>query len=392
MTAELDRRSVDTIRALAMDAVEQAQSGHPGAPMGLAPLGYALFTTWLEHDPDDPAWPDRDRFVLSSGHASMLLYSLLHLSGYDVSVESMQRFRQLGSAAPGHPEHGHTPGVETTTGPLGQGLGNAVGMALAEQLLAARFNRPGHEIIDHRTVVIASDGDLMEGVAAEAASLAGHLGLGKLIVCWDDNATTIDGPTDLAFADEDVLARFAAYGWRTVDAKDGLDLTTINVALGEAFASDGRPMLVRVPTTIGYPAPSKGGTSAAHGAPLGSEEVAATKQLMGWTEVPFSVPADVAAHTRPAGARTCGEQRVAGAFRSLPAGPPAGRIGARAAVGRSPTRVDCLRTTQLRGGDRNGDARHLRAGPERRREPSSRTHRRFGGPGFVEPDADRRRR
>jgi transketolase len=281
--------------------------------MGLAPLGYRLFARWLEHDPSEPTWPDRDRFVLSAGHASMLLYSLLHLSGYDLPMEQLRRFRQLESLTPGHPEYGLTAGVETTTGPLGQGFGNAVGMALAERLLAARFNRPGHDVVDHRTVVVASDGDLMEGVSAEAASLAGHLELHKLVVFWDDNEITIDGATDLAFAREDVLARFEAYGWRTVECADGLDLAAVDEAIETAFASDGRPTIVRVPTTIGYPAPTKSGTSKAHGAPLGADEIAATKEAMGWEYPPFVVPDEVSAHfdqrSRGQAARNAWQQR-----------------------------------------------------------------------------------
>ncbi|MEM7436769.1 MAG: transketolase [Myxococcota bacterium] len=292
-SGQLDELAVKTIRGLSMDAVQAANSGHPGTPMALAPLGWALFSEIRVHDPADPAWPDRDRFVLSCGHASMLQYSLLHLSGYALSLDDIRNFRQWGSLTPGHPESHLTPGVETTTGPLGQGIGNSVGMAMAEQHLAARFNKPGHTIVDHRTWVIASDGDVMEGIASEAASLAGHLRLGKLTVFWDDNRITIDGSTDLSFT-EDVVARFAAYGWHTLSVEDGNDLDAIRAAAESAKADD-RPTFVRVRTVIGNPSPNKGGTSAAHGAPLGEDEIIATKQIMEWpTEPPFFVPDELA--------------------------------------------------------------------------------------------------
>ena len=294
---DIDQLAVNTIRTLAMDAVEEAGSGHPGAPMGLAPLAYVLATRHLVHDPADPDWPDRDRFVLSAGHASMLLYSLLHLTGYDLPLSELRNFRQLGSRTPGHPENFITTGVETTTGPLGQGLGNGIGMALAERVLAERYNRPGHTVVDHRTWVIASDGDLMEGVASEACSFAGHLGLEKLVVFWDDNGITIDGKTELSFTGEDTPARFASYGWRVLEVADANDLEELDRVLKEAASPDGRPTFVRVPTTIGYGAPNAAGTSAAHGAALGVEEVAAAKERLGWpyTE-PFTVPDEVRAH------------------------------------------------------------------------------------------------
>jgi len=294
---DLDQLAVNTIRTLTMDAVEAAKSGHPGTPMALAPLGYVLFTRHLVHDPTRPDWADRDRFILSAGHASMLQYALAHLTGYDVPLEEIRRFRQLGSRTPGHPEYRMTPGVETTTGPLGQGLGNGVGMALAERMLAARFNRTGHEVINHRTWVIASDGDIMEGISAEASSLAGHLGLDNLVVCWDDNGITIDGSTALAFTGEDVLARYAAYGWRTLEVADANDLEEIDSVLKRAAVSDGRPTLVRVPTTIAYGAPTKAGTASAHGAPLGPGEVEGAKAYYGWADdEPFTVPASVREH------------------------------------------------------------------------------------------------
>jgi transketolase len=282
--------AINTLRFLAVDMVEQAASGHPGAPMGLAPLAYQLWTRYLRFDPAAPDWLNRDRFVLSAGHASALLYGLLHLSGFELGLDELRRFRQLESLTPGHPEHGPTPGVETTTGPLGQGLANAVGMAIAERMLAARFNRPGFAVIDHRVFVIASDGDLMEGLASEACSLAGHLGLGKLIVYYDSNQITIDGDTSLAFS-EDVPKRFGAYGWHTQAVDDGNDLDAIAAATDAAIAETARPSLVLVRTHIGYGSPHKQDSAEAHGAALGAAEVKATKENMGWPLEPtFLVP------------------------------------------------------------------------------------------------------
>ncbi|MEZ4450828.1 MAG: transketolase [Nannocystaceae bacterium] len=279
---------VDTLKALAMDAVQAANSGHPGMPMGAATMAAVLWTRALKHDPRAPGWFDRDRFVLSAGHGSMLLYALLHLSGYDLPLAELRRFRQWGSKTPGHPEFGHTVGVEVTTGPLGTGFATGVGMAIAERILAARYNQPGHTVVDHRTYAIVSDGDLMEGVASEAASLAGHLGLGKLIYLYDDNKISIDGSTDLSFT-EDVLGRFTAYGWHAVRV-DGHDPEAIAAALAEAQA-DPRPSLIACRTIIAHGAPNKAGTSGAHGAPLGAAEVAATKAAMGWPAEPaFHVP------------------------------------------------------------------------------------------------------
>ncbi|HWO69902.1 MAG TPA: transketolase [Actinomycetota bacterium] len=303
----IDEACVNAIRALAVDAVEAARSGHPGAPMGMAPVAFVLWTRFLRHDPADPAWPDRDRFVLSAGHASMLLYALLHLSGYDLPLDELRRFRQLGSRAPGHPEHGLTPGVETTTGPLGQGLANAVGMAIAERLLAERFNRPGLEVVDHRVWAICSDGDLMEGISHEAASLAGHLGLGRLTVVHDDNGISIDGPTDLAWS-EDVAARFRAYGWHVERVEDGTDLAGIEAALARAREEEERPSLVMVRTRIAEGAPTKQGTAAAHGAPLGPDEVAAWREAVGWAAEPFDVPLPVRARFLEAAARGAAER------------------------------------------------------------------------------------
>lgn len=292
--ADAELLAINAIRALAMDAVEKANSGHPGTPMALAPLAHVLFTRHLKHNPADADWQDRDRFILSAGHASMLQYAILHLTGYDLSLDEIKRFRQLDSHTPGHPENFLTPGVETTTGPLGQGFGSAVGMAIAERLLAAQFNRPGHEIMDHRTWVIASDGDMMEGVQSEAASLAGHLGLGKLIVFYDDNDITLDGPASLSFDGREVAARYAAYGWRTLSVDDVNDTEALDRVMTEAEQSDGRPTLVTVKSVIGYGAPNKAGSSKAHGSPLGAEEIEGAKRNLGWpyTE-PFTVPAEV---------------------------------------------------------------------------------------------------
>jgi transketolase len=293
----LDEACINTIRFLSVDAVQKANSGHPGAPMGAASVAYVLWDRFLRHNPGDPAWPDRDRFVLSAGHASTLLYSLLYLTGYDVSLDDLKSFRQWGSRTPGHPEHGLTPGVEATTGPLGQGFGNAVGMAIAERALAARLNRPGHEIVDHNTYVLASDGDLMEGVASEAASLAGTLKLGELIVLYDDNGITIEGSTDLTFT-EDVGGRFRAYGWQVVGPVDGLDLDAVEAAIAEARADTGRPSLVMCRTTIGYGSP-KAGSADAHGAPLGEDGVRKSKETLGWPQEPrFLVPDEALEHMR----------------------------------------------------------------------------------------------
>ena len=287
--------AITTVRTLAIDGVQAANSGHPGAPMGLAPAGWTLFSRHLKHSPADPGWIDRDRFVLSAGHASMLLYALLHLSGYDLPIAELKRFRQLGSETPGHPERGDTPGVEITTGPLGQGLSNAVGFALSEAMLAARYNRPGHQIVDHRTWFICSDGDLMEGISHEAASIAGFLGLEKLIGIWDDNHISLDGPTTLSFG-EDVPARFAAYGWRVIRVEDGNDADAIDAAMTAASVPDGRPTLIACRTHIGFGSPNKQDTSSAHGSPLGADEVAATKRAYGWPEdASFLVPDEVAA-------------------------------------------------------------------------------------------------
>jgi transketolase len=293
-TDRLDQLAIDTIRTLSIDAVQQANSGHPGAPMGMAAMAYVLWTLFLRHAPTRPDWADRDRFVLSAGHASMLLYSLLHLTGYDLPLAELEHFRQWGSLTPGHPEFGLTAGVEATTGPLGQGFANAVGMAIAERRLAHEFNRPGLDVIDHRTYVICSDGDLQEGIASEAASLAGHLRLGRLIVLYDDNGIQLDGPTSLAFS-EDVLRRFGAYGWHTDRVVDGNDVEAITDALRRAH-EDPRPSLVAVRTHIGFGSPHKQDSQKAHGAPLGPDEVRLTKEAYGWDpDRSFYIPDEAAA-------------------------------------------------------------------------------------------------
>ena len=305
----IDELCVDTIRTLAIDAVQKANSGHPGLPLGAAPMAYVLWSRHLKHNPRDPAWPDRDRFVLSAGHGCMLWYVLLHLTGYDVTMEDLKSFRQWRSRTPGHPEYRVTPGVEATTGPLGQGTANAVGMAMAERFLAARFNRPGHAIVDHRTFALVSDGDLMEGISNEASSVAGHLGLSKLTFLYDSNLVSLDGPTSLAFT-EDVGKRYEAYGWQVLRVEDGnTDLDGIDSALAEAARETRRPTLIIVRTTIGYGSPNKAGTSEAHGSPLGPEEVVLTKKALGWDhEEPFFVPEDSLAHFREAVDRGAREQ------------------------------------------------------------------------------------
>ena len=296
--------SIDTIRALAMDAVQKANSGHPGTPMSLAPLAYTIFTKFLRHNPQDPLWPDRDRFILSSGHASMLQYALLHLTGYDLTLEDLRSFRQWESRTPGHPEHFMTPGVETTTGPLGQGFATGVGMAMAERFLAGRYNRIGHEVMNHHVYCICSDGDLMEGVAQEAASIAGQNALGKLVYVYDDNRITIDGTTALSFDREDKAMRFEAMGWHVRKVDDVEDLDALEAALADARDEEERPSLVIVRSHIAYPAPNAIDTSAAHGAPLGEDEVRAAKEAMGLDpDATFAVPDEVYEHMdcRPRG-------------------------------------------------------------------------------------------
>ena len=291
----IDLLCVNAIRALTIDAIETAGSGHPGAPMGLAPVGYTLWTRFLRHNPADPAWPGRDRFVLSAGHASMLLYSLLHLTGYDLPIEQIMKFRQLGSMTPGHPELGAAPGVEVTTGPLGQGISNAVGMALARELVGARFNRPGFDLTGYYIYCICSDGDLMEGVASEACSLAGHLGLGRLVCLYDDNRITIEGCTDLAFT-EDVAGRFRAYGWQVSSVDDANDMESVADAIAAARGEESRPSLVMIRSRLACGSPNLEGDERAHGAPLGAEEASLTRKNLGWPEELFHVPREVADH------------------------------------------------------------------------------------------------
>jgi len=304
----LDQLAIDTIRVLSIDGVQQANSGHPGAPMGAAPMAYVLWSRFLRHAPRQPDWADRDRFVLSAGHASMLLYSLLHLTGYDLTLDDLRAFRQWGSRTPGHPEYGVTPGVEATTGPLGQGFANGIGMAIAERRLAAEFNRPGHQVVNHGVFGIVSDGDLQEGIASEAASLAGHLRLGRVTYLWDDNHIQLDGPTAMAWS-EDVLQRFDAYRWHTQRVTDGNDVGAIEAALERALA-DERPSLIAVRTHIGYGSPNRQDSQKAHGQPLGADEVRLTKQAYGWdADLSFHVPDDVRAQMGSAADR--GDRLVA---------------------------------------------------------------------------------
>ncbi len=299
-STDLDLLSVNSIRFLSIDAVQKANSGHPGLPLDAAPMAYVLWTRFMKFNPKDPQWFDRDRFILSAGHGSMLLYSLLYLTGYDLPLEQIKNFRQWGSMTPGHPEKGLAPGVETTTGPLGQGFANGIGMAIAEAYLAARYNRPGFNLIDHYTYSIVSDGDLMEGVASEAASIAGHLKLGKVIYLYDNNKVTLSAGTDITFQ-EDASKRFQAYGWQTLEVQDGNDLEAISQAIQTAREETGRPSLISIRTHIGYGSPHKQDTYEAHGSPLGVEEVKLTKENLGWpTEPPFYVPEPVLKHFREA--------------------------------------------------------------------------------------------
>ncbi|BDR33364.1 transketolase [Photobacterium damselae] len=286
------KQLANAIRALSMDGVQQANSGHPGAPMGMADIAEVLWRGHMNHNPQNPNWADRDRFILSNGHGSMLIYSLLHLTGYDLAIDDLKNFRQLHSKTPGHPEYGYAPGVETTTGPLGQGITNAVGMALAEKALAAQFNREGHDIVDHHTYVFMGDGCMMEGVSHEACSLAGTLGLGKLIAFWDDNGISIDGHVEGWFSD-DTPKRFEAYGWHVIPAVDGHDAEAINAAIEAAKAETTRPTLICTKTIIGFGSPNKAGSHDCHGAPLGAEEIKAAREFLGWEHGPFEIPADI---------------------------------------------------------------------------------------------------
>ena len=286
------RELANAIRALSMDAVQQAKSGHPGAPMGMADIAQVLWGDFLSHNPANPSWANRDRFVLSNGHGSMLLYSLLHLSGYELPIEELKNFRQLHSKTPGHPEYGYAPGVETTTGPLGQGISNAVGMALAEKVLAAQFNKDGHTIVDHHTYAFLGDGCLMEGISHETCSLAGTLGLGKLIAFWDDNGISIDGEVEGWFTD-DTPARFKSYGWEVIDGVDGHDAEQVKAAIEKAQANTAQPTLICCKTTIGFGSPNKEGTESCHGAPLGEDEIVATREKLGWSHGAFEIPDDI---------------------------------------------------------------------------------------------------
>jgi len=292
MTNSSRRHLANAVRALAMDGVQKANSGHPGAPMGMADIAEVLWNDYMKHNPTNPGWADRDRFILSNGHGSMLIYSLLHLAGYDLSIEDLKQFRQLHSRTPGHPEYGYAPGVETTTGPLGQGITNGVGMALAEQTLAAQFNKPGHEIVDHNTYVFLGDGCLMEGISHEACSLAGTLGLGKLIAFWDDNGISIDGEVEGWFTD-DTPARFEAYGWQVIRNVDGHDAEEIKAAIETARVETGKPTMICCKTIIGFGSPNKAGTHDCHGAALGDEEIALVRKELNWESAPFEIPADV---------------------------------------------------------------------------------------------------
>ena len=388
----VDEQCVNSIRFLAIDAVEKAKSGHPGAPMGAAAMAYVLWDRYLKHNPGDPSWPDRDRFILSAGHASMLLYSLLHLTGYDVSIEDIAQFRQWGSRTPGHPEFRVTPGAEMTTGPLGQGFAHGVGMAIAQQWLADHYNRPGHEIIDHYIYVIASDGDLQEGVASEAASLAGTLKLGKLVYLYDDNGISIEGDTDVCFQ-ENVGERFRAYGWHVVGPVDGMDLAAVDEAFAEARAETERPSLIIAETTIGYGSPNKANTGGVHGAALGAEEVALTRQALEWPYEPFDVPEEALGHMREAMERGANDQqawerRMEAYRQAYPAeaaqlavdlsGELAARVGRRVA-GAVRWRREAAR-----------HARGLEPRDERNRPARTRADRRIGRPRAVDQHAAQR--
>jgi len=294
---DIQQLAVNTIRTLSMDAVQKANSGHPGLPMGAAPMAFALWTRFLRHNPHNPNWANRDRFVLSAGHGSMLIYSLLYLTGYDLALDDLKNFRQWGSKTAGHPEYHLTPGVEVTTGPLGQGTANAVGFALAEAYLASYFNRPGHEIVDHHTYAIVSDGDLMEGISSEAGALAAHWGLGKLTYLYDSNGVTLDGKANM-ISTEDTAARYRAYGWHTLTVEDGNDVEAVAQALADAKAVTDKPSLITVHTIIGYGSPNKGGTNKAHGSPLGADEIKLVKEAYG-----SAAPSTRARHKNPSGTR-----------------------------------------------------------------------------------------
>ena len=316
MTQQIDQLAINTIRTLSIDAIEKANSGHPGLPMGAAPMAYTLWTKHMHHNPSNPQWFNRDRFVLSAGHGSMLLYSLLHLGGYGLPMEEIKNFRQWDSKTPGHPEYGHTVGVEATTGPLGQGIGMAVGMAMAERHLAATYNKPGFDVIDHHTYALCGDGDLMEGVAAEAISLAGHLQLNKLIVLYDSNDISLDGELDMSFT-ENIRKRFESYGWNYIRVEDGNNIGLVSSAIEEAKGNSGGPTIIEVKTVIGYGSPNKSGKADAHGAPLGEDEMKLTKEYYKWTfEEDFHVPEGVY-ETFQESAEKLGAQKEQGMERTL---------------------------------------------------------------------------
>ncbi len=400
---DLDLTGINTIRTLAMDAVQAAKSGHPGTPMALAPLSYHLWTKYLRYDPTHPHWPNRDRYVLSCGHASMLLYSLIHLAGIRqvdadgkvtkepaVSLEDIKNFRQWGSRTPGHPEHGHTTGVETTTGPLGQGCGNSVGMAIAQRWLAARFNKPGYTLFDYNIWTQCSDGDLMEGITNEAASLAGHLKLANLCWIYDNNHITIEGKTDLAFS-EDVATRFRGLGWHVLAVQDANDLAAIDHAYQGFLSYNDGPTMIIVRSVIGYGAPTKAGTSKAHGEPLGDEEIVKTKEFYGWpADAKFLVPPEVPEHFQATlGKRGAGEARGLGkALGGLPEEIPRARCGAEHDVGpRAARRLGKLsaRVSRERKGRRHAQLRRQVA--QRIRQENSLAARRFGRPRSFDQNA-----
>jgi transketolase N-terminal domain/subunit len=382
----LDLQCIDTLRFLALDMVQKADSGHPGLPLGAAPMAYTLWMHFLKHHPANPAWADRDRFVLSAGHGSALLYALLHMSGYELSLDDIRRFRQWGSRTPGHPERGHTPGVEITTGPLGQGFANAVGMAIAEAQLAARYNRDGYRVVDHCTYALVSDGDLMEGISAEAASLAGHLRLGKLVCLYDDNRVTLAAGTPMAFT-EDRAARFRAQGWHTIDVPDGNDVDAIHAAIAVARANTAQPSMILVRTHIGYGSPEQDSFKA-HGSPLGAEGVRETKRKLGWPLEPdFLVPAAARDRMREAlgrGARGAGMER---AHASVRAGVSAAGRGTAAAPARHP--AGCMGCRYPAVPDRcegHGDTRRRRQGHECARTEAAGAVRRLGRSRSVDED------
>ena len=392
---ELDELCINTIRTLSIDAVQKANSGHPGAPMGLAPVAYTLFTRLMRHNPANPSWIDRDRFILSAGHASMLLYSSLYLTGYPMTLEDLENFRQIGSPTAGHPEYWDSPGIEATTGPLGQGISMSVGLALAEHMLAARYNRDGHDVVGHQTFVIASDGDMQEGIASEASSLAGHLGLGRLIVFYDDNKVQLAGPTSQSFT-EDVGKRYEAYGWHVDSVGDDLSPDRIERAARDAMAITDKPSLIIVQSHIGFGSPNKQDSSKAHGSPLGEDEVRLTKEAYGWDpDKTFYVPEEALAHFREClrpGPRV--RIRVAGTLRRLPRGVPRAGGRARADRGRARTarRLGGRPATVLARRRRDRHPRRLGQGDPVGGREGAVADRRLGRPGQLQQHRYRRRR